>query len=572
MRPSLLSSTSFTRPSFISGKTTNQPLFSFQSRKINSSPKIIKSSGLISNNTSNMLKQSKWDAITSRNYGVSNHSLQRNYSSLKLNRKIGQPIHNTHPHLVKQGDLSVGFDAAEFSKRRVEFSERLTPNSLAIIPSAAHPFMSNDIPFRFRQNSNFYYLTGFLEPESVLVFDKASDGSITEYLFVRKRDPERELWEGACAGIEGAEEFGIENVQDFKMLPEQIDSLLRQKSAPTEEVRPLVFLDTESLTFTGTGTTTTAGTTLRDAVALISDAIQRGAVNGIQSPQGIFWSMRRVKSPREMAMMRRSGAISAAAFRETMKKTSPGMTEFHVDALLEFEMRMRGAQRHAYPPVVAAGNSANTLHYIANDDIIREGELILVDAGCEYHMFSSDITRTWPVSGRFSSEQRQLYERVLDIQKKIIQMCKPGATMSQLFSESIRLTCDALCDLGIVNMTAQELLKSGKWRQFYPHNLGHLLGMDVHEKGSDMEAFVPGCVITVEPGIYVSADNPHVANEAFKGIGIRIEDDILITEDGYENLTQDVPKEPDEIEELILSGENDSKSMRQYLKSEHQYL
>ena len=234
-----------------------------------------------------------------------------------------------------------------------------------------------------------------------------------------------------------------------------------------------------------------------------------------------------------------------------MRSTKPGMSESHIEAILEFECRLRGGQRLAYPPVIASGNNANTMHYVQNTQILKDGDLLLIDAGCEYFQYPSDITRTWPINGKYSKVQHELYEAVLRVQKKCIENCKPGINFIELQNIAIKSIGEELINLGICSSSTNENHLNKMIGKLYPHNIGHPLGQDIHEEEPNFNIkFQPGMVVTIEPGIYIPNDLEGIPNE-FKGIGIRIEDNILITKEGNENLTFETPKEIEEIEKII---------------------
>eukprot|EP01027_Heterolobosea_sp_BB2_P011456 GEZU01016666.1.p2 GENE.GEZU01016666.1~~GEZU01016666.1.p2 ORF type:complete len:278 (-),score=79.12 GEZU01016666.1:90-923(-) len=275
----------------------------------------------------------------------------------------------------------------------------------------------------------------------------------------------------------------------------------------------------------------------------------------------MFNALRVIKSPSEIELMRKSAKISAEAFCEAMKMTRPGMTEAQIEAILEYQVRMRGALRIAYPPVIATGINGNTLHYIMNNQVLKDGDLLLVDAGGEYNMYSADITRTWPVNGKFTKAQREVYEAVLRVQKKVIELCEPGQSLDSLHAHAVRLICAELINLGLCKGSVDQVIRNDTYSRYYPHSTGHFLGMDIHEDsgafmGYNRMPLVPGAIITVEPGIYIRHDDTSVPEE-YRGINIRIEDDVLILpkdQGSHEVLTRHVPKDVDEIEELMASS------------------
>lgn len=401
-------------------------------------------------------------------------------------------------------------------------------NSVALIPSNMTTIMTNDIPYTFRQNSNFYYLTGYLEPESILLIEKSGNGDLKYSLFVRPNNAHKELWDGPRTGIKTSSElFEFENtfsIEDFS----KSDFLFKGYD--------YLFLDTEA--------STEFNSKVQEAFSQKDVKIPKEFYRN----SDIMNKIKCFKSKNELNIIRKTCDISADAFISAMKCTKPGLSELHIEAILEFESRLRGAQRLAYPPVVATGNNGNIMHYVQNTQILKDGDLLLVDAAAEYHQYPCDITRTWPVNGKFSKNQRKVYEAVLRIQKQCIEQCgKPGMSFSKLQEFTVELMKEELLNLGVCNR-----FNIGKLvGELYPHNIGHPMGMDIHEEDPTYNAeFKPGMIVTVEPGIYLSKYNQSIPEE-FAGIAVRIEDDVLVTENGYEVLTKNTPKEVDEIEELM---------------------
>lgn len=428
--------------------------------------------------------------------------------------RYGQPHPSTHPHLLTQGEITPGTTADEYALRRSNFINLLPDKTVAIIPSHPELMMSYDIPYSFRQQTDFYYLSGYQEPDALLVLRKQSNGSHFT-MFVRPRDPAREIWDGSRSGVEGALSFfGADEAFPIDQLEVKLPGLLH--GMENVAFHPNIHLEFSNRVFSLIEPEKTA------------------------SPQTLLQELRLIKSPSEVNIMRRSTEISAQSFCEIMRATRPGILEGQLAALYEYECRKRGAQRLAYPPVFASGIHANTLHYISNDDRMKDGQLLLVDAGGEYNMFSSDITRTWPVNGKFTAAQRDLYNTVLDVQKKCIAMCvvNQGMSLGKLHQASVQMLGSGLRKLGI---------HVGNVQKYYPHSIGHWVGMDVHDVHDvPSKPLEPGMLITVEPGLYIP-DEPHIPKE-LRGQGIRIEDDVLITENGPEILTRGCPKETDEIE------------------------
>jgi len=421
-----------------------------------------------------------------------------------------------------------------------EFMRRMEPNSVAIIPGAREATRSNDTHYRFRQDSDFFYLTGFEEPDAIAVIKSSSSPKYT--LFVRPRDPEREIWDGRRAGVEGArKEFGAEESYPIAEFDEKLNDLL----------------DGAERLYYRLGVNRDLDDTIIRQIARMR-AINRKPIHPPQTiidPATIVHELRVVKSSEEIEIMQRAADIAAEAHCEAMKAVRPGMNEYEVEALIERVFRERGAAAPAYTSIVGAGPNATVLHYINNDGQLRDGDLLLVDAGAEYKGYASDITRTFPINGRFSKPQREIYELVLKAQKACVEMVRPGVTHDQLKQHSIEVLTEGLVELGLLKGDPEQLIKEKKHEQFYMHGLGHMLGIDVHDVGryyygKESRALEPGVVMTVEPGIYVSVDTKDIPQQ-YLGIGVRIEDDVLCTSNGPRVLTTKVPKEADEIEALM---------------------
>ena len=420
-----------------------------------------------------------------------------------------------------------------------EFMRRMEPNSVAILPSGREVTRSNDTEFRFRQDSDFYYLTGFNEPDSVAVIAPGRDERFT--LFVRPRDPEKEIWTGRRAGVEGAKEtFGAD------------------AAFPTEEFHSKLgdILNGARNLYYRLGAHPDMDQAVISQLARMRSMGRRGvqAPHAVIDPGTILHEMRLFKSDEEMRHMQRAADIAAEAHREAMKHARPGMREYEVEALIEYVFRRSGAGAPAYSSIVGAGANATILHYINNDAEIKPGDLLLVDAGAEYEGYASDITRTFPVAGRFTEPQREIYELVLDCQQQCIEMVAPGVTLEDMHKRSVEILTEGMVRLGLLQGDVAKLIEEEAYKKFYMHRLGHYLGMDVHDVGlyqqdGEPRAVEPGIVMTVEPGIYVSEAAEGIP-EKYRGIGVRIEDDVLVTPDGYKVLTDAAPKQIEEIEAL----------------------
>jgi Xaa-Pro aminopeptidase len=421
-----------------------------------------------------------------------------------------------------------------------EFMRRMAPKSVAIIPGAHDTRRSNDTHYRFRQDSDFLYLTGFEEPDSLAVIKPEAEKRYT--LFVRPRDPEREIWDGRRAGVEGAKsEFGAD--ESFPIV--EFESKLAE------------FLDGADVLYYRLGVDSDLDNKIIQEISRMR-SLNRKPIHPpetIIDPATIVHEMRVLKSEDEIAIMQTSADIAAEAHCEAMKTVRPGMQEYQIEALIEQTFRRHGASGPAYTSIVGGGPNATVLHYINNDGELRDGDLLLLDAGAEYKGYASDITRTFPINGRYTRAQRDIYDLVLKAQMSCVEMVRPGVTHDQLKQHSIEVLTEGMVELGLLKGKTDELIKEKKYEKFYMHGLGHMLGIDVHDVGryyygTESRALEPGVVMTVEPGIYISPDTKDVP-EKYLGIGVRIEDDVLCTNNGPRVLTTKVPKHAEEIEALM---------------------
>jgi Xaa-Pro aminopeptidase len=432
--------------------------------------------------------------------------------------------------------------AEMFSERRRRFMEALGGDAVAILPSAPVATRSGDVEFIYRQDNDFHYLTGFAEPESVAVFAPSAKEPFV--MFVRPRDKERETWTGRRAGIEGAmldygaaKAYAIDELD--RMLPRYLEKAgrvhfsLGVNEKITARVLEMVKASAAMRPRTGSGP------------------------HAIIDPREILHEMRLFKRPEEIETMRRAIAISAEAHRAAMSNARGGMMEWEIEALVDYTFRRNGAAGPSYPSIIASGGNAATLHYINNDREMRRGELLLIDAGCEYDFYASDVTRTFPIGARFTPLQRDLYDIVLAAQLKSIETIKPGVKFDDPHDAAVRVLVEGMCAAGLLKGSPEDALKSGSYRRFYMHRTSHWLGMDVHDvglyrSGGESRTLEPGMVLTAEPGIYIASDEEE-APEEFRGIGIRIEDDVLVTPEGNEVLTSAVPKSVEDVEALTAS-------------------
>jgi Xaa-Pro aminopeptidase len=423
-----------------------------------------------------------------------------------------------------------------------EFMKRLGEDSVAIISSARETTRSNDTHYRFRQDSDFYYLTGFEEPEAIAVI--APGHKEHPYtLFVRPRDPEREVWDGRRAGVEGAQtKYGASAAFAVTEFNEKLNEML---SGVTNLYYRI-----------GNG-----NPDLDETIITQIRRMRAMGRRGISPPQAIIdtgsilHEMRLIKSDEEIEIMQRAADIAAEGHREAMKAARPGMMEYEIEALIEYVFRRSGAAAPAYTSIVGGGANATILHYVNNDARLRDGDLLLIDAGAEYRGYASDITRTFPVNGRFTDAQREIYELVLESQVACIEMSRPGVSIDELHQRSVEILTEGMVRLGLLKGETAKLIEEEKYKQFYMHRLGHFLGMDVHDVGryhvSDESRRVePGMVMTIEPGLYIAPETKDIP-EKYLGIGVRIEDDVLVTRDGNRVLSDKAPKQVEEIEEFM---------------------
>jgi len=429
----------------------------------------------------------------------------------------------------------------EFAARRTRLMQMMEENSIAIIPAAHEIIRNNDTHFPFRQDSDFYYLTGFNEPDAVAVLIPGrAHGAFV--LFCRDRDPERELWDGYRAGPEGAcSDYGADDAFPIDDLDEILPGLLEGR----ERVYYAMGRDGEF------------DRHVMEWVNAIRGKVRSGAI-----PPGEFLDLnhflhelRLFKSAPEMQLMKQAADISAKAHRRAMAMCKPGMMEYQLEAELLHVFAKNGARSPAYSSIVGGGDNGCILHYVENRDMLRDGDLVLIDAGCELDHYASDITRTFPVNGKFSREQKALYELVLQAQLAAIEVIKPGNHWNEPHDATLKVITEGLVKLGLLKGKVSTLIKNAAYRDFYMHRAGHWLGMDVHDVGDykcggEWRVFEPGMVLTVEPGIYVSPHNKKV-DKKWRGIGIRIEDDVVVTKNGCEILTAQAPKTVAEVEDWM---------------------
>lgn len=427
-----------------------------------------------------------------------------------------------------------------YQKRRQALAAKLTHNAIAIIPAARELLRNGDAHHRFRQDSDFYYLTGYNEPDALLLI--TSGPASQSILFNRPRDEASEIWTGKRLGQEAAiAELGMSEAYSIDVLDTLLPQHLAGKSTLYFSLNRAPFWDKVVL----------------DALSFVKAQSRRGiqAPHAIAAIDEILGEMRLFKSEVELNLMRKAASISVAAHERAMKCCRPGMYEYALEAELTYVMSQQGCRSVAYDSIVGSGENACVLHYTDNNAILQEGQLLLVDAGGEYQNYASDITRTYPVNGRFSPDQRAIYEVVLAAQQAGIACIKPGLQWPRIQEIILEVLTQGLVRLGILTGEVDALIEACAYKPFYMHSSGHWLGLDVHDVGlykleGEWRALLPGMVLTVEPGLYI-APNSEGVDERWWGIGIRIEDDILVTEDGHENLTAALATSCDAIEALM---------------------
>ena len=418
----------------------------------------------------------------------------------------------------------------EYKKRRDTLASKMSKNSVAVLFSNTYKTRSNDTEYPYRQDSNFYYMSGFKEDNSVLLLVKKKK-KYKSILFVNKKDKTNELWNGKRLGVKKAKKvFVVDRVcvsddfeSEFKKIISGKDSLYFDFKLDNSKVK-----------------------TLKRHSKKIS--VHKNISN-------ITESMRLIKSDAEIELIKKAIKITKKAHHKAIKFDKYNKKEYQLQAEIEHTFKSNGAYSDAYTSIVASGNNANTLHYINNNQNLKKGDLILIDAGCEYEYYASDITRTIPVGKKFSKEQKEVYNLVLDTQLEVLDAIKPNVKRTKLQKIAVKSITKALIKLGILNGNLKKLIKKEKYKPYYPHGIGHWMGLDVHDEcpykdKKDKEiALKEGMVLTIEPGMYLDADNKKIPKQ-YRGIGVRIEDDILITRHAYENLSHDIAKSIKEIENI----------------------
>ncbi|KTD11937.1 proline aminopeptidase P II [Legionella gratiana] len=428
----------------------------------------------------------------------------------------------------------------EYQTRRRTLTQKLLEGSIAIIPAAHESLRNGDTHYRFRQESNFYYLTGFNEPDALLVL--ISGSTPQSILFNRPRNPAEEQWTGKRLGQDGAlSELGMSAAFPIECISEELPKLLSGKTAiyyalaRNSEVEEIIM----------------------QALMKGKNQVRRGVKIPEQlcDLEPILGEMRLFKSEAELELMRRAADISVKAHKQAMRRCKHLEHEYQLEAELIYEFSRQGCRSVAYDPIVGGGENACILHYTDNSKPLRQGDLVLIDAGGEFENYAADITRTFPVNGKFSLEQKSIYELVLKAQKAGIAAIKPGLPWNEIQQIMLRILTEGLCELGILQGNVDELIVKEAYKPFYMHNSGHWLGLDVHDIGcykinNEWRPLEPGMVLTVEPGLYISSNTPGV-DKRWWNIGVRIEDDVVVTKTGHEVLTAALPVDVHEIEALM---------------------
>ena len=429
-------------------------------------------------------------------------------------------------------------DNTIYKNRRNNLSKSLPMNSVLIIPGADLQYRNADSSFPFRQDSNFYYMSGFCEPSSLMVIVNNGDG-INSMIFVPPKDKLKEIWDGYRAGPIGAvEDFLFDKAFDNTQIDLMLPDILHGTEQVLYPIGKKQGFDQKVIDWT-----TAAASKDRHSKSI-----------GILDATSIIGNIRLIKDKHEIELIKKACDISAEAHITAMRSVKNGDSEQYIESMYIHEFSKKGARYPAYNPIIAGGENACVLHYVENNQILSDSDLLLVDAGCEYEMYAADITRTFPINGKFTKEQLQVYEIVLDAMNAAIATVKEGNSIMEPQEVSEKVITEGLVKIGLLNGDPTELHKSGAYKEFYMHKIGHWLGLDVHDAGDYMEGdefmkFKPGMITTIEPGIYISSSMN--VDDKWKGIGVRIEDDILVTDEGNENLTKKVPSDPHEIESLM---------------------
>jgi len=428
-----------------------------------------------------------------------------------------------------------------FSERRDLLADKVLEDSAIIVSAASVKSRISDTEYSYRQDSNFYYLSGYEEPESLILIRPNQDKE-RFIIFCRDRDPLREQWDGFRTGQEGViQDYGADAAYSINSIDEIMPKLL-------EGAKNIYF-------------SMSAPCGVDAKISSWVEDIRKNTRSGAEPPQNllsldsILHEMRLIKESDEMDLMKQAANITTEAHIRAMQSVRPGMYEYQLEAEYLYAFNKNGARSPAYNSIVGGGNNSCILHYVENNAELKDGDLVLVDAGCEYQYYASDVTRTFPVNGKFSPEQREIYSIVLEAHKQSMEQAKPGNKWNLMHEKSVEVIVEGLLSIGLLEGSRDEIIDKGEYSKFYMHRIGHWLGMDVHDVGSykqdgDWRPLEEGMVMTVEPGIYI-LDSMEGVDDKWKGIGVRIEDDIAITDSGFEILTPDVPRTIEEVEQTV---------------------
>ena len=428
-----------------------------------------------------------------------------------------------------------------FSERRLQLSNKVLDDSAIIVASALVKSRISDTDYAYRQDSNFYYLSGYEEPDSLILIRPNHDKE-KFIIFCRDRDPLREQWDGFRTGQDGAiQEYQADNAYSINSIDQMMPELLAG-------VKNIYF-----------SMSAPCGVDLK--ISQWVEDIRKNTRAGAEPPHNllsldsILHEMRLIKEDHEMDLMKQAADITTEAHIRAMQAVTPGMYEYQLEAEYLYAFNKNGARSPAYNSIVGGGNNSCILHYVENNAELKDGDLVLVDAGCEYKYYASDVTRTFPVNGKFSPEQKEIYSIVLEAHKQSMEQAKPGNKWNLMHEKSIEVIVEGLLDLGLLKGTKDQVIENGDYSKFYMHRIGHWLGMDVHDVGGykqdgDWRDLEKGMVMTIEPGIYI-LDSLEDVDDKWKGIGVRIEDDIVVTESGFEVLTPNVPRTIEEVEHTV---------------------
>jgi len=428
-----------------------------------------------------------------------------------------------------------------FSERRSHLANKVLEDSAIIIASASVKSRISDTDYAYRQDSNFYYLSGYEEPESLILIrpDQEKEKFI---IFCRDRDPLREQWDGFRSGQDGAmQEYQADSAYSINSIDQQMPHLL-------EGIKNIYF-----------SMSAPNGVDLK--ISQWVEHIRKNTRAGAEPPQNllsldlILHEMRLIKEDHEMNLMKHAAEITTEAHIRAMQAVTPGMYEYQLEAEYLYAFNKNGARSPAYNSIVGGGNNSCILHYVENNAELKDGDLVLVDAGCEYQYYASDVTRTFPVNGKFTPEQKEIYSIVLEAHKQSMEQARPGNKWNLMHEKSVEVIVEGLISIGLLQGSKEENIETGAYSKFYMHRIGHWLGMDVHDVGGykkdgDWRQLEEGMVMTVEPGIYI-LDTLEDVDDKWKGIGVRIEDDISITDSGFEVLTPNVPRTIEEVEHTV---------------------